>query len=267
MKKLSIFLLVAFVCGTSYGASYQIKKAAPVSQQKQGGVEALTANSLLPTALNLVTNIIALNQQTKAMDAKCAPTSGDIEFVKKLMKEWAKAGGVVKDVNACEGAESGNTYAAEAQRFHTSGGSKPCTNVFTGPGNTGQIWDGMPYPTKADVCSDGQYCSKAKDAKVISNIYDLFGLIPFGPDDLLPNEGSQATKLMEKMEICSPEAITAKKREMWGEFLTGTVSNLGKKQTNEDMLGQITGILQSSGNSSMGAVTSLMPGIAGMMMK
>ena len=267
MKKLLLILPVAFACVSAQGAQYQIKKAAPVAVQKQSGTEALTSASLLPTALSLVTNIMALNQQTKLMEQKCAPTSAELQFVQKLMKEWARAGGALStQPDSCD--TSGRIYSDEAQAFGFGGSkTKPCVNTFQGPGNVGQIWEGFPSAAMAMVCSGGTGCAKAKDSKVITNIYEIFGLITFGPDDLLPAESSTAVRLIEKMEVCSPEAITAKKREMWGGFLTTTVSGLGKKQTNENMLGQISGIMQTSGNNSMGAVTSMLPAMAGMMMK
>ena len=83
MRKFFLFSIVVSVFamyGSAFGAANVIvpKKADSVVKRDASTSTSDMGASLLPTAATLVANVVALNQQQKALVAECEPTSRDL---------------------------------------------------------------------------------------------------------------------------------------------------------------------------------------------
>ena len=152
-----------------------------------------------------------LKKATQALGADCAPSGSDISLVNELVKEWARVGDTDEN-GARSGLDQclGGTYEAHVTQ---DGGEKGCAVWFV---ENGKIWNGYPMASSATV-----------NKKTYSNFYDVFTKIPFGFDDYTKSEAAQVKALIEKTDRCMPSKISAKKRELWGGFLTNTISQVG----------------------------------------
>ncbi|NMA32744.1 MAG: hypothetical protein GX944_02330 [Alphaproteobacteria bacterium] len=254
MKKLyfifSVFFVTVFFTPVSYGALVEIKKASPAVEQKQKGIGGLMAgNSLVPTALGLVGNVMTLNKQQAALTAECVPTDSEIAFVKMLVQEWAKAGGEIT-INNRKACDSGNDYQSSL-RFSDD---NPCYNSFNKSTDEYQIYKDYPYPGKGYILKDYSLEESDKNKIIKSDIYEIFLKIGFDDADLLPNEVPMVAKLKEKAAKCAPEKLSAKQRELWGNMLMETVGGLGKKQNAGNIMEQVGSVLQSGGSSPLGTL-------------
>ena len=228
MKKiLSIFIIFACAMPSLTLGAVNVKKAAPVATKKTDAVE--SAGSLVPTVLGLVGSVQSLNAQQQQLSADCAPTSDEINTVNELVKEWAKVG-THKASEASSGLGSecsvGTNYSDTSYKYYmeTAYKNETCHLTFSSTADKGRIWEGFPKASKASVCD----VNNSKNCKTVSNIYDVFVKIPFGQTDYTKSETQKIAKLIEKSEKCAPSKINAAKREMWGSFLTQTVSGVGK---------------------------------------
>ncbi|MDR1361559.1 MAG: hypothetical protein LBJ18_04670, partial [Rickettsiales bacterium] len=121
MCKLSVifaFCLLPFAFAGEAGAAAQIKKAAPVAAKASGGTEG--AASLVPSVLGLVTGVMQMNSQMKALTGECLPSAAERTFVDNTMKEWAKAGqttakSMQSALKRTGCSETGSSYEADAQ--------------------------------------------------------------------------------------------------------------------------------------------------------
>ena len=256
MKK-NLLILLGVVSGLAFGgadAAVTIKKAASVSAQQTSSGMADDAAGLAGTVLGLVQNVKVLSAQDKELTDACIPTSREISFVNDMMKEWAKVGEMT-------GAEAWNNLGhrkCENSTFQArvtmSAGTDEmnslCYDAFTDNG----VWKGYPKASVATYCSDGSLSCKNK--KTISNIYEIFNLIDFSDQDYTTTEFTQAANLMNKVETCSSARLSAKKREMWGEFLTTTVSGVGQKTNTGAIMETVGGLTNGGGMSSLGSLVS-----------
>lgn len=214
MKKiLSIFVVLILVApSVSLGAvtvhkKSSVNKKAAVETQQTSNLA--SATSLLPTALNLFSGVMSLKKAQQELTADCAPTRSEVELVNDLVKEWAKIG----DTDA-EGARGNfDPCAYDYQTYMELDGEQTCVDQFK---IENKIWDEYP---KAAIAKVGK--------KTYSNVYDIFDKIPFGYDDYTQSEAANVKKLIEKTERCAPSKISAKKRELWGGFLTSTITQVG----------------------------------------
>ena len=87
-------------------------------------------------------------------------------------------------------------------------------------------------------------------------LYDIFNLIDFSESDYTKTEATMAAKLLSKIENCSNSRLSAKKRAMWGEFLTSTVGGLGQKTNTSSIMETVSGLSSGGGMSSLGAIVS-----------
>ena len=228
MKKLLlVFSIFACTVPSLTLGAVNVKKAAPVATKKTNAVE--SAGSLVPTVIGLVGSVQALNAQQQQLSADCAPTSDEINTVNALVKEWAK----VRTHKASEassglGSEcsSSSNYSDTSYKYfmETAYKNETCYLTFSSNADVSRIWYGFPKASTASVCD----VNNAKNCKNVSNVYDIFVKIPFGKDDYTKSEVQKIAKLIEKSERCAPSKINAAKREMWGSFLTQTVSGVGK---------------------------------------
>lgn len=215
MKKiLSIFVIVGLLAPfASFGAvtvnkKSAVTKKASVETQKTSGLA--SATSLLPAVISTVSGVMELKKATQALGADCSPTGSEISLINELVKEWARVGdtdasGAMSGFDSCYG----DTYYSHIEQD----GEKACATPFT---DNNMIWKGYPRAESATV-----------NKKTYSNVYDIFAKIPFGFDDYTKSEADQVKALIEKTERCAPNKISAKKRELWGGFLTNTISQVG----------------------------------------
>lgn len=263
-------VLTAWFCCGAFGATVlKPKKAAPVAQQDTSTSTTSVGASMLPTALSLVQGVMQLSQQQKALTAECYPTNSEINFVNNLVKEWANAGGA----NPVASSVSGNrtTYntgiACDGEKYEDSvlrrarfpdGGSKICWEVFSPTEARGAVWAGYPKATVTSLyCPDGTYnCSENKKVKS-SNMWDLFALIDFGDADYTKSEASQAAALRQKVDKCSDAKLLAQKKAAVGNFITGTISNLGQPTNTGSVMEMVTGIMGQKGVGGVGGLANI----------
>ncbi|MCL1892178.1 MAG: hypothetical protein FWF97_02730 [Alphaproteobacteria bacterium] len=265
MKKSTFALcsLLFALCATSVAhAAVQITKAAPVStqQQEKGMAGLMSGNSLIPTALGLVGNVMAMSQAQAALSAECEPTDGEVAFVKTLMQEWAKAGGAMPNLGArpkCVG----RTYADSVRIL--AEGIEPCYQVFDGTMDSYQIYANYPYPSKGYRLKDPAGPNNDKNRAAMSDIYQMLGGIGFEDADFMPNEVAMMARLKEKSLTCAPAVLSAKQRELWGAMLTQTVGGLGQKQNAGATMGQVGSVLQQGGGSPLNSMMGALPVLSG----
>ena len=116
------------------------------------------------------------------------------------------------------------------------------------------VWEFFPKTGKGYYCKNGEWECSEKEKVTVSDTYDLFAMIDFGPSDYKPSEATMAAKLMEKVEKCSKTKLNAKKKALWGEFLVNTAGSVGQKTDTSAIMVQV-GVITSNG--AAGAVGSL----------
>lgn len=259
MNLKSVFLFGVLVSGTLIGASdaaVAVKKAAPVATKEASKTDA--SASLMGSVLGLVSSVQALNAQQKALTEDCIPTSSEISFVDKTVKEWAMTGSMSAEEikNKLHGEPCNSitgSYAINAEHADATESNDICYDTFTGTGNDNMVWAGFPKVGKATFCPGGELTCKNK--KTVSNMYDIFNLVDFDTQDYTAQEATMAAKLIDKIERCSNAKLSAKKRALWGEFLTNTLSNVGQKTNTGNILQQVTSVTNSGGG--LGALGGL----------
>lgn len=262
-KAFLFFLAVMFVCQYSAHA-LTVKKSAPVAT-KTTDTSSATA-SLVPTVVSLVSGIRDLNAKQNQLTAECIPTAAEITFVNNTMKEWAKTGAATAEealrslhMNKCP---SGMSYASTIQMdAGMNEDGLVCVDVFK---DANMIWNGYPMAAKATYCEDGSPTCGAKNQKTASNIYNIFNLIDFSKNDYTAQEGSMAADLIAKIEKCSDAKLSARKRALWQQFLTDTISNMGQPTNTEAIMQQVGNISASGGG--LGGVVQSLGGITGQFM-
>ena len=244
------FVGIAFgaMCVVPVGA-VTITKAAPVAEQESSAASG--ASSLVPTVLGLVGGIQQLTAQQKELDAQCVPSNQEITFVNNIMKEWAKAGAMsAEDVKRRLGRSpcTSTSYNTQVMLYASTGQMDICYDTFN---DGGMIWDGYPKVGYATYCEDGAL--QCSNKKTMSDIYEIFNLIDFTDADYNSSELTMAARLMNKIEQCSTARLSAKKRELWGEFLVDTVSSLGQPTNTGTIMEQVSAI---SGGGALGTIGS-----------
>lgn len=261
---LKIFIMAVLLAPCVSMAEIVVHKKSVVSKPESssgqsGKVESVMG--LLTPVLSTVQGVMQLKQATQELSANCVPTDSEIRTVNELVQEWAKIGdtnanGAVSGLervsandtyqNAMENADKNTIYADVFQ-------DSKCKNYSDGCDNTDcNIWCGYPKASKA----------KLGNGKNVSNIYDIFAKIPFDPKDYTKSELDKVSKLIEKSEKCAPGKIGAKKRELWGNFLTGTIANIGTSAGVSGVGDVMQMATQFSGSS--GGVSNLLGGFGQM---
>jgi len=252
---LSSILITGALCGVA-DAAVAVKKAAPVATKEASKTDA--SASLVGSVLNLVSGVQALNAKQKELTQDCVPTSAEISFVDKTIKEWAMTGAAsadeVKDRLGKEPCDNfDGTYEISAARAEATESTDVCYDTFTGSGNENMVWYGFPKVGKATFCPGGELTCKNK--KTVSNIYEIFNLVDFSAQDYTAQEASMAAKLIDKIERCSDAKLSAKKLALWSDFLTDTLSSVGQKTNTANILQQVTSVTNSGGG--LGALGGL----------
>lgn len=265
MKKL-FFIFVALIYATaSWGAinvkTSGVKKAAPVATKQVDKLD--SATSLLPTVINLVANVKALNVQQQQLTADCAPTTSEIEMVNNLVKEWAKTGTITATV-----AESGLGGYCSEDRWKNSSGyyhnymeyadkKKSCFENFSSDEDKDTVWYLFPKASKTEICDS----INKQNCENISNIYDVFAKIPFTEEDFTEGEAKKISKFIEKMNRCAPGKLNAARSELVGGFLTQTLGSVGQSS---GVAGTAAVLDAVSGMGGSGDIKSMLPSLGQM---
>lgn len=243
------------------GFAVTIKKAAPVSSNTVATSASDATASLLPTVVGLVSGISALTQQTRALTAECLPSAQERTFVDTMVKEWAKTGSatpeeIQKRLRRQPCADY-NGYE-RAVRLNAGGDGDICYNWYGSDGDKDAVWYKFPRVGYTTYCTDGTIGGNCgKDTQTASDIYEIFSLVDFGPDDYTKAEATMAGKLLDKVEKCSSAKLSAKKRAMWGEFLTNTVGNMGQKTNTGAIMQQVQSLTGGGGGlKSLGGIAT-----------
>jgi len=266
VKKFYLCFMLCALCfaPSASRAEITITKSAPVAPAPAGS-SSDAASSLVPSLLNLVTGVVTLNQQQNLLTKDCEPTSSDITFVDNAIKKWAQTGQMTaKQMGlALKRSPCPSSGGYDTDLITNIGTGQPiCFNWFE---DAGRIWNAYPRVGSARVCKNSGGCAYDRDKDLVTDLYDIFYLVDFGPVDYTPTEATMAAKLLAKMETCSKAKLSAKKRALWGEFLANTASGLGQKTDTKNIMNQIGEIVQTSGRglgvdamSSIGGIATQM---------
>lgn len=255
MKKfLSIFIVAMFAVTSVSQAAVNIKKAAPVAKKQADKME--SATSLLPTVLGLVTSVKSLTAQQQQLSADCAPTSDELSTVNDLVKEWAKIGDTTA-ANAVSGLGKERTDGYQKCSEDSEGDDEACYEIFKAEADQDMAWLNFPKASSAQVCES----SDSKKCKTVSNVYDIFAKIPFTDEDYTKAEAKKIAQLKEKAQRCTPDRIAAAKRELYGGFLTQTLSSVGQS-TGAAGTSSVLDAVSSMGGS--GDIKSMLPSLGTM---
>ena len=265
MKRFYAFCGLALAicaCADAFAATVlKPKKAAPVATQDLTTTSTTNVGaSMLPNALNLVQGVMALNQQQKALKAECYPTTSEINFVNNMVKEWANAG--VKDpfvgTNKNLKCDNGDSYKASVLNKVDDPNNTTlniCWDVFKGEEARGAVWSGFPKATVVDYYPKGDKSSKTTEKS--SNMWDIFAMIDFGDADYTKSEASQAAALRQKLDRCSDAKLAAQQKAAVGNFITGTIGNLGQSTNTGSVMEAVTGIMGQSGMNGVGNLANI----------
>ena len=271
MKKFIVLCLaISGIVGATnvFGAANVLmpKKADSVAKRESSTSMNDVGASIAPTALNLVTGIIALNQQQKALTAECEPTQRELTFVNNMIKEWALAGGVnpIKNgvgkggITACV---SPITYETQVSKLgaNLSTGNTLCYDVFSESDARGAVWAGFPKASIGHYCSDGTAyatCSNNKK-KTMTNMWALFDMINFDNQDYTRSEASQAVALLQKATNCSGNKLAAKRLESFGTFIKSNIANVGQSTNTGNVMDAVSGLVNQSGLSGVGGLANI----------
>lgn len=263
MKKiLSVFVALAFVAPVVALGAVSVKKSSSVKKNTESSID--SATSLLPTVISLVGNVKGLNAQQQQLVADCVPTSDEIRVVNDLVKEWAKIGDVdatgaivgLGDPCNSELSEIRSDDGSYARFMEIADNNEVCFERFVGASNKEMIWFGYPKASSAKVCDP----VTNKDCKTVSNIYEIFEKIPFSTQDYTKAEAAKVAKLVAKSEKCAPSKINAAKRELWGGFLTQTLSGVGKTSGASGT----DAVIQAVSSAGGGGLQSMLPSLGQM---
>ena len=270
MKKFFIFgIILGVLCAETraFGAANVLvpKKAASVAKQDSSTSTTNIGSSLLPTAVNLATNVIALNQQQKTLAAECEPNSREITFVNNLIKEWAIAGATnplasgSRGMRPCDSGESYESTVISAGIGVTVDASAICYDTFSDADARGAVWAGFPKATVVEYCSDGgtlSMCGKNKRKKM-TNMWTLFDMIDFDNKDYTRTEASQAVALLQKASNCSGNKLAAKRLESFGGFITNAISTMGQPTNTGNVMSAVQGVIGQTGIGGIGNLATV----------
>lgn len=260
MKKSLFIFTVSLVCVVTNVAlaAVAIKKAAPVATQESSASS--TAAGLVPSVLSLVSDVQNLNAKQRELDTECTPSSAEIEFVNNTIKEWAKTGAATADEierrlnrQRCPG---GSGFDASVRYSAGTDMNNICYDNFDSASDKNMVWHYFPKASKTTYCPDGSPTCGKNEQKTVSNIYEIFDLVDFGVGDYNRQEATMAAKLVDKSDRCSSVKINKKKKQMWGEFLTTAMGNVGQKNSTTQIM-QTVGDITKNGASLNGGISSL----------
>ena len=260
MKKFAAIFVALIIVGeviSAFGAANVLvpKKASSVAKRETETSVTGLGGSLLPTALGVVGNVMALNKQQKELAAECEPTAKEIAFVNNLVKEWAIAGAP----NPFDMGTFGSVYPCEGPRYEEKMSDADsslevvnlCYDAYTEAEARGAVWVRYPKAAVARYCPEGGGGCAASKQKKTTNLYEIFNAIDFDEKDYTKAEATQANALLEKSAKCSGSKLAAKRLESFGTFVTSTIGGLGQKTNTASVMQSVSGALGSSGLSGL----------------
>ncbi len=271
MKRILVLCsLLCVMCAglRAFGAANVLvpKKADSVQKREASMSVNDIGSSLLPTAVTLVGNVMALSQQQKALTAECEPTAKEINFVNNMVKEWAIAGAanpLAKDTRSMRRCDKTISETYESSVRNGLSGSDVeenmiCYDVFTDADARGAVWAGFPKAAIATYCPGSNLldCAKSKQKKV-TNLWTIFDMINFDESDYTKSEASQAQALLQKSKNCSGSKLAAKRLETFGGFVTSTIGNMGQTTNTGTVMDAVSGVLKNSGGGGLGNLGGL----------
>ena len=266
MKKIlflgAIFFAICDVCDAFAAANVLVpKKADSVTKQEISASTTSVGASLLPAAASLAANVIAMNQQQKALVAECEPTSREIDFVNKMVKEWAYTGVTnplleSRGLRACADNETYESTVRQSGTGITIDTAAVCYDTFSKDEAHGAVWAGFPKATVVEYCTDGSVLSMCSrnNRKKMTNMWIIFDMINFDNSDYTKSESSQAQSLLQKATNCSGNQLAARRLETFGGFVTNTIGNIGQKTNTGSIMESVGSIVGSTG---IGGISSL----------
>lgn len=256
MKIKLLALVVVALSVHNVATAYTYTTAPKVSSKKTSAID--TGASLVPNVIALIGGIKQISQQQKVLTDNCIPTAQEIDFVNKMVKEWAKTGSITAtDAQKALGTKpcsqpTGGYQASVRISADTDEEAVICHDWFGGSSDKDMVWEGFPMASKTYYCTDGSLSGCAeKYRKEVSNMYDIFNLIDFSSDqDYTAQElqSQMASKIITKTEQCSYSKLNAKKKALWQDFLINSVGTLGQK-TNTSAIMQAVGNATSGGGN------------------
>lgn len=254
MKKIfAVFVVLACAVTCVSQAAVNIKKAAPVATKKASATE--SATSLVPTVFGLVSGVQNLQAQQQQLTADCTPTSDEINTVNDLVKEWAKLG-ETKPEDAYSGLGNRECTGGFQTHLELDDEDDKCYEIFKTSADQDTVWYNFPKVSSGKKCKDGN-----KNCTIVTNMYEIFEKIPFSNADYTKAEATKIVKLKEKAERCSPSRIKAAKAELYGGFLTQTLSSVGQS-TGAAGTTSVLNAVSSMGGS--GDLKSMLPSLGSM---
>ena len=261
MKKFFLFcgMICAMFCTTDAFSAAKVlmpKKADAVAKRDASTTTSDAAASILPTVVGLVGSAMTLSQQQKALVAECEPSKKDVAFVNSMVKEWANAGGInpIKPggvIQACGTTESPFTDY-QASVLNSIDGSaidstSVCWDVYTNTEARGAVWAGFPKAAVAEFCSDGTNTCNKNSKKKVTNLWDIWEMIPFDEKDFTKSEATQALALQTKADKCSDKKLAARRLETYGGFVKNAVGNIGQTTNTGSIMETVSGIVGQTG--------------------
>ncbi|MBR4806495.1 MAG: hypothetical protein IKZ64_01595 [Alphaproteobacteria bacterium] len=260
MKKFAAIFVALIIVGeviSAFGAANVLvpKKASSVAKRETETSVTGLGGSLLPTALGVVGNVMALNKQQKELAAECEPTAKEIAFVNNLVKEWAIAGAP----NPFDMGTFGSVYPCEGTRYEEKMSDADsslevvnlCYDAYTEAEARGAVWVRYPKAAVARYCPEGGGGCAASKQKKTTNLYEIFNAIDFDEKDYTKAEATQANALLDKSAKWSGSKLAAKRLESFGTFVTSTIGGLGQKTNTASVMQSVSGALGSSGLSGL----------------
>jgi hypothetical protein len=261
----SLFLSLAVMLETPLWAA-TIKKAAAVSEQTQTGVDSAAGTDLVGTAIGLFSGFQSLKKQEEALSNACAPSYSEVAFVNQMVQQYAMMG--ERSGNEMFSSLPPKEFNLGCTYKDTAGEGDGVTVCYDAFVDKGPIWYLYPKADRALKCPQDKPNCDTKDQRYYSNIYEIYGAMAWNDEDLLPDELSAHSKLMAKMEECSPAVMKRKRQEMTGSLITGTLGSIGQKQNTGGIMQQVQGMTQNgTGGGAMGGIlqvgSGLLPSLVG----
>lgn len=257
-KKFAFFMAVVagLISVSAMAADFKVKKSSSVKKQEQSGLESVTSGSLVPGVIGLVSNVSALNKQTKELAAECVPTSAEITWVNNMVKEYAKIADIAADDMrnkiGSKPCDNDSQYTQEVQT-NKPANQDVCVPVFNEETNV--VWFNYPRANYAKYCAgDVSYtCADAKK-KTETNIYEIFGSINFSQEDYTADEAAMYGKMMEKTEKCAPGKVSQRQKEAYATFLKSTIAGAGTSTNTGGIMEAVGGLTSGGGLSGVGSL-------------
>jgi len=252
MKRFFAIFFVLLAGAAVAAPQIQIKKDSGVAVQDNKMADGGGIANVLGTAVNLLSAVNTMKTQEKYLDDSCAPDSSDLQFVNSMVREYARIDAATASEMFAALPPQQKQNCSYAQTANAGQGVAVCYDWFSGAENAGRVWADYPMASLERLCPPEKPGCLQTETKTYSNIYEIYRAMNWTEDDLLPNEIAQHTRLMKKMETCSPELIKQQKMQMTGALIQNTINSIGKPQDMTSSMTQMNQLMQQSGTGGQG---------------